>query len=602
MSTPKTTDLSGLSDPALAALLCAVDPFGLGGVALRTRAGPLRDRWLALLRGLLPIDTPWRRLPVGTGDGRLFGGLDLTATLETGRPIAERGLLVETDGGLLLIAMAERLPASLAARLGAVLDSGAVAVQRDGLADRRPARIGMVALDEGIEDDEQLPPALLERLALRSGLDGFDPTTTLPNGASIVAEARLRLPAVHCGDEALAVLAETALALGAESLRASVLALRAARAVAALGDHPIVALEDAAIAARLVLAPRATRLPAEREAEHDGPTEPVTDQAREHVEPDAEAQSDREETNEEAKIDQPLGDVVLAAAKAAIPPGLLLQLQAAAAASRAGRPSAAGRAGAMQSSPKRGRPAGLRRGIPTGGARLNVIETLRAAAPWQRLRTRAPETRATDAGRHIEVRRDDLRITRFKQKTENVTIFVVDASGSLALNRLAEAKGAVELLLAECYVRRDQVALIAFRGQTAEVLLPPTRSLTRAKRSLAELAGGGATPLALGIDAAMLIANQVRRRGQTPLVVFLTDGRANVARDGTTGRAHAEADARLAAQAAGASGTRILVVDAAQRPQPPARGLAAAMNALYLPLPRAQAASLSAAVQTASKV
>jgi magnesium chelatase subunit D len=93
-------------------------------------------------------------------------------------------------------------------------------------------------------------------------------------------------------------------------------------------------------------------------------------------------------------------------------------------------------------------------------------------------------------------------VSRFKQRRETTTIFVVDASGSAALHRLAEAKGAVELLLADCYVRRDRVAMLAFRGKGAELMLPPTRSLVRAKRSLAGLPGGGGTPLAAGMDAA----------------------------------------------------------------------------------------------------
>ena len=117
---------------------------------------------------------------------------------------------------------------------------------------------------------------------------------------------------------------------------------------------------------------------------------------------------------------------------------------------------------------------------------------------------------------------------------ETTTIFVVDASGSAALHRLAEAKGAVELLLADCYIRRDQVALIAFRGSAAELLLPPTRSLARAKRSLAGLPGGGGTPLAAGLDAAFALSDSIRRKGQTPTVIVLTDGRANIARDGIT--------------------------------------------------------------------
>lgn len=583
-------DLPTLPDPVAAALVTAVDPFGLGGLSVRSRGGPVRDRFLALLRDLLPREAPWRRLPLGTGDSRLFGGLDLAATLAAGRPVAERGILAETDGGMLLIAMAERLPEPVAARLGAVLDTGLVVLERDGLAGRMQARVGMVALDEGYDDDERMPAALRERLAFWIDLDGFDPSQGSSEWPEPIAEARRLYPAVTLDAEILTVLAETALALGVDSLRASIMAGKAARAAAALGGRSSVSAADAALAARLVLAPRATRLPVnEAEPPKHPPSDPTPD---DRAETDKEPQPGTDEQQREAKAEETLGDLVLAAARAAIPPGLLLQLQAVAAA-RQGR-QAAGRAGVLQTTLKRGRPAGVRRGTPTGGARLNLIETLRAAAPWQRLRTNA----ANSTSRRIEIRRDDLRITRFKQRTETTTIFVVDASGSLALTRLAEAKGAIELLLAECYVRRDQVALLTFRGQGAELLLPPTRSLARAKRCLAELPGGGGTPLARGIDAAVGVAEGVRRRGQTPVIVFLTDGRANVARDGSTGRAGAEADARLAAQAAGAAGFRILVVDASPRPQTPARELAAVMKAIYLPLPRAEAASLSNAIRS----
>lgn len=172
-----------------------------------------------------------------------------------------------------------------------------------------------------------------------------------------------------------------------------------------------------------------------------------------------------------------------------------------------------------------GRPVGCRRGDPRRG-RLDLLATLRTAAPWQALRRTGEETR------RIVVRRDDLRIRILKQRTETTTVFCVDASGSAALERLAEAKGAVELLLAEAYVRRDRVALVAFRGTGAELVLPPTRSLTRAKRGLSGLPGGGGTPLAAGIDAAVAVALGVRRGGSRPAIVLLTDGRANVARSG----------------------------------------------------------------------
>jgi magnesium chelatase subunit D len=177
-----------------------------------------------------------------------------------------------------------------------------------------------------------------------------------------------------------------------------------------------------------------------------------------------------------------------------------------------------------------------------------------------------------------------------------VTIFVVDASGSAALHRLAEAKGAVELLLADCYVRRDQVALIAFRGNAAELLLPPTRSLARAKRSLAGLPGGGGTPLAAGLDAAFALTDLIRRKGQTPTVIVLTDGRANIARDGGQGRPRAEEDAISAARQLRTAGVRTVLVDTSPRPGPLAEQFAKEMGARYLPLPHADAATLSKAV------
>jgi magnesium chelatase subunit D len=237
---------------------------------------------------------------------------------------------------------------------------------------------------------------------------------------------------------------------------------------------------------------------------------------------------------------------------------------------------------------------GTRLGSPRGGARLNLIETLRAAAPWQTLRRRAAPQRTG----LIHVHSDDLRISRLQQRAATATIFVLDASGSSALHRLGEAKGAVNLLLADCYVRRDQVAVIAFRGRTAELLLPPTRSLVRAKRSLAALPGGGGTPLALGLEAALRLATQVRRSGATPIVVLLTDGRANITRAGEPGRVQAEADAIAMARQLRAARLTALVVDTSPQPAIAAQRLAAEMAAQYRALPYAGAAALTAAVQS----
>ena len=249
-------------------------------------------------------------------------------------------------------------------------------------------------------------------------------------------------------------------------------------------------------------------------------------------------------------------DTVLAAAVAALPAGLLAQLKPAMPARATSRPLGAtgGRAGIARENLLRGRPLGSRQGELSGSARLHLLATLRAAAPWQALRRSqklrsAPQSAAVLQTPRVEIRRQDFAIRRFVQRAQTTTIFVVDASGSSALHRLAEAKGAVEQLLAECYIRRDRVAVLGFRHRTAELLLPPTRSLVRAKRSLAAMPANGGTPLAAAIDAGAALADSVRRHGDTPFIVLLSDGKANVARDGSHDRVQARLDALSAAGA-----------------------------------------------------
>ncbi len=596
-----------------AARLFAVDPHGLGGVALRAQAGPVRDVWLSALRTLLPALAPIRRVPLHVGEDRLLGGLDLAATLTAGRPVAERGLLAAADGGVLILAMAERAPGSTVSAVTAAMDRGVVSAERDGLTLRHPARFGVVALDEGIGEDEGLPAALLDRQAFRLDLERVAPSDAVvaeavieAEGGEAVAEARGRLARVTVGDDVAEALASTALALGIDSLRAVILALRAARAAAALDGAARVSETHARLAAEIVLAPRATQLPmapedaAEEDQQPPDQEPPPPEPPAEQEEPPPENPDDQNQDDQRQPETMPdLDELILAAAAAAIPPNLLAQLQLNRDRRSPGR--GAGKAGAPQQSRSRGRPLGTRRGLPRGGQRLALVDTLRAAAPWQPLRRRergplGPDANI-DAGKRVEVRPDDCRITRFKQRTETTVVFVVDASGSTAFNRLAEAKGAVELLLADCYVRRESVALIAFRGTGAELLLPPTRSLTRAKRSLAGLPGGGGTPLAAGLEAAADLADAVSRKGQTPILILLSDGSGNIGRDGQPGRAAAETDATAAATRLRLAGHTTLFIDTSPRARPKARELAAAMAARYLALPRADSLTLSNAVK-----
>jgi magnesium chelatase subunit D len=577
------------SQAKFAAALFAIDPLQTG-VSLRAGPGPARDDWLALLRDYLPPEAPMRRAPLAIADDRLLGGLDLAATLRAGRPVAETGLLAQTHGGVLVLAMAERQGATTAARIVAALDSGGIELARVGLSGRQEARIGVVALDEGHDEDERPPPALLDRLAFRLELGA---ARTVGDGApeltpQHIAAARVRLADVVTPQDALAALVAVAARLGVDSLRAPLLARRVARAACALRGARVVEDVDLEIAARYVLAPRATCLPL-----------PPQESAPTDTDSNSEAGADAEppQNDNQGRDQQALDEVVVAAACAALPPDLLARL-AAGDLTRAPAPRA-GHSGAARVSARRGRPLFTRRGALREG-RLSLIDTLRAAAPWQKLR-RGETNDASPLA--IHVRPDDFRVTRFREKRGTTAIFVVDASGSSAMQRLAEVKGAIELMLADCYVRRDSVALVAFRGKEAEIVLPPTRSLARAKRLIAAMPGGGGTPLAHGLDTAAALADSVARRGQTPLVALLTDGKANIDRSGAPGRARALEDAMQAARRLRLAGHATLAIDSspvASGADTPTRRIAEAMRARYLRLPFIDSARLSQAVRAAA--
>jgi magnesium chelatase subunit D len=364
--------------------------------------------------------------------------------------------------------------------------------------------------------------------------------------------------------------------MGIASLRAPMLALAVARALAAWRGQDQASDDTLRHAAELTLAHRGD-LPPQVE-ENEGPPPPPEP-------PDAPEQDAQDQSQQDRLPD----DILLEAIRAALPADLLARL----AAGKAARSAKGSGSGAARKGNHRGRPLPSRPGTPGSGKRIDLVASLRAAAPWQPLRRRS-----VDATR-LEIRQSDLRLKRYQETSDRVLIFAVDASGSSALARLGEAKGAVELLLAQAYARRDHVALIAFRGTAAELMLPPTRSLVQTKRRLASLPGGGGTPLAAGLQMAFELAGQTKARGMTPTVALLTDGRGNIALDGSANREMAEADSLKLARALRATGIPGLVIDIATRPQPALKRLAEMLDAPYLPLPRADAQRLSAALQAA---
>ena len=562
------SDASDIWSRAALAVACfSVDPAGLGGIWVRARSGPVRDRLIAgILAGLPPMGL--RRLHPNISDEQLFGGVDLSATLSSGKLVRSSGILGTPTA--MLLPMAERATAGLSARLALALDA------QSGHA--------LIAMDEGAEPDERLAPSLADLVAIHLDLDALavGDCPVLETDFDAITQARALLPNVQALPEALDTLTRLSARLGITSLRAPLLALRLARASAALMGETLVDEEDLTLAAELVLAPRATVLPQSETAEPEAEPEQQT--------PDT--PTDPEDTTEQSERDMPIPEeILLEAVKAILPTDLLAQLTA----SKAPRRTAsAGGTGAAKRGNRRGRPLPSRPGALDGEQRIDMVATLRAAAPWQPVRAKQQPDRT---GLHI--RPDDIRIRQFEEKSDRLLIFAVDASGSAAMTRLAEAKGAIELLLAEAYARRDQVALISFRGEAAEVLLPPTRSLVQTKRRLGALPGGGGTPLAAGLRAAMELAEQSKGRGMTPSIAVITDGRANVALDGAANRPQAAEDAQTLGRVIRSRDIPALVIDMGNRPQPGLKDLASAMGATYLPLPRADAQRLSTAVSVA---
>ena len=563
---------------ALAAL--SVSPAALGGAWVRAHHGPARDQCLAILKAMVSTGV---RIPSHVDDERLLGGLDVSATLAQGRPVWQAGLLAQAAGGVAILPMAERLNIGLVARIAQAQDRSLLG---------EATSFGLVALDESVDDENSIPPSLAERLGLWLDLRELtlrDPIVT-DFEPEDVAHARAHWSQVAMSEEQLQALCQTAWALGVDSLRAPLMAARLARILAALQRRQSVEPQDVSRAARWVLAPRATVLPA---SDADAHAEPESAETPLEEPPDSAPPADDQDASAESSPQPqetpPLEDVVLQAALAALPEQLLDRLKLNSQAVRGA--GSQGQQGAVRHSRHRGRPLSPRPGKPHQGARLHVLATLRSAIPRQALR--APP----QYGARLAIRVEDFHCQRFAQHTSTCLIFAVDASGSAAAQRLAEAKGAVELLLQQSYARRDQVCVLSFRAGQAQVLLPPTRSLVRAKRALSGLPAGGGTPLASALRLALEVAQQQVRSGVTPVLVMLSDGRANVNLAGIGGREEAQRDTRTLAQAWGQHRLTALWLDTSMQPDPLAQEWARLMAARYLPMPYAQSARMADAMR-----
>ena len=573
--------LVGLDAAVRALLLLAVEPR-LGGVVFAAPAGTGKSSLARGFAALCLTPAPFVELPASADEEALLGGLDLAATLRAGRRVLRSGLLARADGGALYADQLNLLPDATANLLLGALDGGEIRIERDGISTRAPARFTLLASYDPAEGQPRRH--LLDRIGLwvalpaqtdvptrtevvrRNGLDGrrktederrkyetpssvfrlsSNETGELEALQNLVAAAREALPDVAISDDQLVQVAAAALAFGVEGHRADAFAAYAACAAAALGLRDEVEQADLELAVRLVIMPRATRMPEipddEQPTANNQSSTPQPEQQQQNDTQNEDSDAQHGESNAQGLPD----DQVFAALVSELPAELeRLPFKALRRGKTGSRGTVAGRRGRHI----RSIPGDARRG------KVDVSATLRAAAPWQQVRQQGLKNRA------LVLRAEDLRIKQFKSKAGALFLFAVDASGSMALHRMRQAKGAVHALLQKAYVHRDRVALLAFRGDRAELLLPPSQSVELARRAIDTLPTGGGTPIAAALLAALDVAGQARGRGiMQTVLVLLTDGRANIGLRGD--RAGITEELRLLGGQIAEAGIHALVID-----------------------------------------
>ncbi len=532
------TDIIGMDMAKQALLLLAVDP-SLGGVIIPASVGSGKSSLARAFADVLPDETPFVDLPLNVTEDRLIGGLDLEAAIAAGERVIEQGLLAKAHKGVLYVDSLSLLEATATSHVMDAMSRGAVLVEREGLSEVHPSEFMLVGTYDPTDGDVRM--GLMDRIGLivpftkqndyraryeivkkvmreTPNEDAEDEVRML---GGLVQAGREQLNHVAIRKEQIEGLVQSALALGVEGNRADVFAIKTAIASAALSGRNDVEEEDLKIAAKLVLVPRATRVP-EAEAEDQEPPPPPPPEMEEAPEEAGQSEDDdgpdSDPQNKEEQTPEQIEELLMDAIETEIPESVLNISMAAKSKSRSGH-----RGEALNN--RRGRFIRSQMGEIRSG-KIAIIPTLIAASPWQKSRKNEYKHRKDS----LIIMKDDVRIKKFRDKAGTLYVFIVDASGSMAINRMRQAKGAVSQLLQSAYVHRDQVALIAFRGQMAQVLLPPSQSVERAKRALDVLPTGGGTPLASALYMGWQEAVQMRSKGITQsMLVLITDGRGNIA-------------------------------------------------------------------------